>query len=127
MWSAKPAIQPLSNQTLTYLHTTYGSRLHPIHGFVRDHKGLDFTADVGTPIYASGDGRVAKAHYSQSFGNVIYLDHTFGYETRYAHLSKFNVKEGQRVKRGVLSEVPVFLKVLTCITKFYSRASTSIR
>jgi murein DD-endopeptidase MepM/ murein hydrolase activator NlpD len=102
MWSAKPAIQPLSNETLTYLHTTYGSRLHPIHGFVRDHKGLDMTADVGTPVYATGDGRVERANYSESFGNVIYLDHMYGYETRYAHLSKFNVTGGQRVKRGDL-------------------------
>ncbi len=102
MWSAKPAIQPLSNQQLTYLHTTYGSRFHQILGYVREHKGLDLTADVGTPVYAAGDGRVEKAYYSQSYGNVIYLDHVYGYETRYAHLSKFNVKQGQRVKRGDL-------------------------
>jgi murein DD-endopeptidase MepM/ murein hydrolase activator NlpD len=102
MWAAKPAIQPLSNEQLTYLHTTYGSRFHQILGYIRSHKGLDFTADVGTPIYATGDGRVAKAYYSASYGNVIYLDHTYGYETRYAHLSKFNAKEGQRVKRGDL-------------------------
>jgi murein DD-endopeptidase MepM/ murein hydrolase activator NlpD len=102
MWSAKPAIQPLSNETLTYLHTTYGSRFHQILGYVREHKGLDLTADVGTPVYATGDGRVERAQYSQSFGNVIYLDHMYGYETRYAHLSKFNVTHGQRVKRGDL-------------------------
>jgi murein DD-endopeptidase MepM/ murein hydrolase activator NlpD len=102
MWSAKPAIQPLSNETLTYLHTTYGSRFHQILGYVREHKGLDLTADVGTPVYATGDGRVVRADYSQSFGNVIYLNHMYGYETRYAHLSKFNVSNGQRVKRGDL-------------------------
>ena len=102
MWSSKPAIQPLRNEDLTYLHTTYGSRFHQILGYVRDHKGLDFTADTGTPVYATGDGRVERASYSQSFGNVVYLDHQYGYETRYAHLSKFNVKAGQRVKRGDL-------------------------
>ncbi len=102
MWSSKPAIQPLRNEDLTYLHTTYGSRFHQILGFVRDHKGLDFTADTGTPVYATGDGVVERANWSTSFGNVIYLNHYYGYETRYAHLSKFNVQGGQRVKRGDL-------------------------
>lgn len=102
MWASKPAIQPLRNEDLTYLHTTYGSRMHPVHGYVRDHKGLDFTADTGTPVYATGDGRVDRADYSQTFGNVVYLNHRYGYETRYAHLSKFNVRNGQQVKRGDL-------------------------
>jgi hypothetical protein len=100
IWASKPAIQPLSNKDLTYLHTTYGSRMHPILGFIRNHKGLDFSADVGTPVYATGDGKVKNAYYSESLGNVIFLDHFYGYETRYAHLSKFNVKTGQQVKRG---------------------------
>lgn len=100
MWAARPAIQPVSNKTLTHLHSTFGERLHPLLGYVRDHKGLDFTADVGTPVYATGDGVVKIAYFSGSFGNVIFLDHSFGYETRYAHLSKFNVKRGQKIKRG---------------------------
>jgi hypothetical protein len=100
MWAARPAIQPISNKTLTHLHATFGERLHPLLGYVRDHKGLDFTADIGTPVYATGDGVVKIAYFSGSFGNVIFVDHNFGYETRYAHLSKFNVKRGQRIKRG---------------------------
>jgi murein DD-endopeptidase MepM/ murein hydrolase activator NlpD len=100
MWAAKPAIQPLSNEDLTYLHIKYGPRMHPILGFVREHKGLDFSADIGTPVYATGDGKIKNAYYSESLGNVIFLDHVFGYETRYAHLSKFNVIIGQEVKRG---------------------------
>ena len=100
MWAARPAIQPVSNKTLTHLHSTFGERLHPLLGYVRDHKGLDFTADIGTPVYATGDGLVKIAYFSGSFGNVIFLDHSFGYETRYAHLSKFNVKRGQKIKRG---------------------------
>ncbi len=100
MWAARPAIQPISNKTLTHLHSTFGERLHPLLGYVRDHKGLDFTADVGTPVYATGDGVVKSAYLSVTFGNVIFLDHSFGYETRYAHLSKFNVKRGQKIKRG---------------------------
>lgn len=100
MWAAKPAIQPLSNEDLTYLHIKYGPRMHPILGFVREHKGLDFTADIGTPVYATGDGKVKNAYYSESLGNVIFIDHVYGYETRYAHLSKFNVQNTQLVKRG---------------------------
>lgn len=100
MWAARPAIQPISNKTLTHLHTTFGERRHPVLGYVRDHKGLDFTADVGTPVYATGDGVVETAYFSESFGNVIFIDHNFGYQTRYAHLSRFNVRKGQKIKRG---------------------------
>jgi murein DD-endopeptidase MepM/ murein hydrolase activator NlpD len=100
MWATRPAIQPISNKTLTRLHATYGERFHPLLGYVRDHKGLDFAADIGTPIYATGDGVVKAAYFSGSFGNVIFLDHGYGYETRYAHLSQFRVKKGDRVNRG---------------------------
>ena len=100
MWASKPAIQPLSNKELTFLHTSYGSRVHPILGYVRGHKGLDFSADSGTPVYATGNGIVKTAYTSTSFGNVIFIDHEYGYETRYAHLSRFNIRTGQRVKRG---------------------------
>lgn len=100
MWAARPAIQPISNKSLTHLHSTFGERLHPVLGYVRDHKGLDFTAEIGTPVYATGDGVVKNAHFSLTFGNVIFIDHGYGYETRYAHLSKFNAKTGQQVKRG---------------------------
>jgi murein DD-endopeptidase MepM/ murein hydrolase activator NlpD len=100
MWASRPAIQPISNIDLTKLHTTYGARFHPLLGYVREHKGLDFSADVGTPVYATGDGEVKSAYFSGSFGNVIYLNHNFGYETRYAHLSRFNVITGQKVRRG---------------------------
>jgi murein DD-endopeptidase MepM/ murein hydrolase activator NlpD len=77
MWAAKPAIQPLSNEHLTYLHTKYGPRMHPILGFIREHKGLDFSADIGTPVYATGDGKVKNAYYSESLGNVIFIDHLY--------------------------------------------------
>jgi murein DD-endopeptidase MepM/ murein hydrolase activator NlpD len=100
IWASKPAIQPLSNWDLTYLHTTYGSRLHPILNYFREHKGLDFSADTGTPVYATGDGKVKNVYLSESLGKVIFIDHLYGYETRYAHLSKFNVIIGQSVKRG---------------------------
>src|SRR5690606_20907640 len=66
----------------------------------RDHKGLDFTAKKGTPVYATGDGVVSRSDYSTTYGQVIYLDHDFGYETRYAHLTHFIVYKGDSVKRG---------------------------
>lgn len=100
MWASRPAIQPISNEDLTYLHTTYGMRQHPILGYWRPHKGLDFTAPKGSPIYATGDGVVDEAHYSDSFGNVVYIDHNFGFETRYAHMTEFIVRKGEHVKRG---------------------------
>ncbi len=99
-WAARPAIQPIDNRQLDRLYLTYGPRFHPIHQVWRPHKGLDFVATPGTPVYATGDGKIGVAHYSSTFGNVIYLEHGYGYETRYAHLSKFNVVPGQRVKRG---------------------------
>lgn len=100
MWASRPAIQPIDNRQLDRLHLTYGPRFHPIHKRMMDHNGLDFTAPKGTPIYATGDGRVNMAYFSVSYGNVVYVDHGYGFETRYAHLSKFAVKQGQVVKRG---------------------------
>jgi murein DD-endopeptidase MepM/ murein hydrolase activator NlpD len=102
MWASRPAIQPIDNKNLMRLHTSYGLRFHPLLGYVRPHKGLDFTAAKGTPVYATGNGRVSSAYYSDSFGNVIYLDHGFDFETRYAHLSKYVVEAGQYVTRGQL-------------------------
>lgn len=99
-WASKPAIQPISNKQLDKLHMTYGARLHPIFHRVMDHKGLDFAASTGTPVYSTGDGKVAMAYFSGSYGNVIYIDHGHDYETRYAHLSRFAIKPGAEVKRG---------------------------
>lgn len=100
MWATRPAIQPISNKQLDRLHMTYGARLHPIFHVYMDHKGLDFAASQGTPVYATGDGRITMAYFSGSYGNVIYLDHGHHYETRYAHLSGFAIKAGEKVKRG---------------------------
>lgn len=99
MWAARPAIQPINNKDLTQLHTIFGLRMHPILGYVRPHNGLDFTAPMGSPVYATGDGVVMYTGFS-TYGNVIYLDHGFGFETRYAHLTKYIVEPGQFVKRG---------------------------
>ena len=99
-WAARPAIQPINNTQLDRLHLTFGLRMHPIFKVFTDHKGLDFAASLGTPIYATGDGTVSNAYLSGSYGNVIYLNHGHDYETRYAHLSKFAVGVGDLVKRG---------------------------
>ncbi len=100
MWASRPAIQPIDNKQLTRLHTIFGLRLHPKYGDVRPHNGLDFTAPTGTPVYASGDGKVHMAYFSTSYGNVIYINHGFQFETRYAHLNRYIVKNGEEIKRG---------------------------
>jgi murein DD-endopeptidase MepM/ murein hydrolase activator NlpD len=100
MWASRPAIQPVSNKDLKHLHTIFGLRMHPLLGFVRPHNGLDFTAPIGSPIYATGDGRVSLAQRSTSFGNVVYINHGYQFETRYAHMTHYIVKAGQSVKRG---------------------------
>ncbi|HEY9046855.1 MAG TPA: M23 family metallopeptidase [Ohtaekwangia sp.] len=99
-WASRPAIQPISNKELSRLHMTYGTRFHPIFHKYMAHNGLDFAAPKGTPVYATGDGKVIKAYFSGSYGNVVYVDHHYNFETRYAHLSAFAVKEGETVKRG---------------------------
>ena len=100
MLAAIPAIQPIQNKDLTRVASGYGMRMHPILKYRKMHNGMDFTANTGTEIYATGDGVVVKAGRATGFGNVVYIDHGFGYETRYAHMNKFNTKKGRKVKRG---------------------------
>jgi murein DD-endopeptidase MepM/ murein hydrolase activator NlpD len=101
--SSIPAIQPVSKQDLTRMASGYGWRLDPFTKARKFHKGMDFTSPRGTPIYATGDGRVIRRDNSASgYGKHVRIDHGFGYVTLYAHLSKYNVKRGQRVKRGDL-------------------------
>jgi murein DD-endopeptidase MepM/ murein hydrolase activator NlpD len=99
-WASTPAMQPIRNKDLVRLNTTFGMRLHPLLGYWREHRGLDLTAPSGAPVYATGDAYVQTAHYSDTYGYVIYLRHGFGYETRYAHLTKYIVRQGDRVQRG---------------------------
>lgn len=96
-----PAIQPLSNKDLRRTASGYGWRTDPIYKTRRFHEGLDFSAPTGTEIYATGDGVVTIVQASTiGYGRHIKVDHGFGYLTVYAHLDKFNVKQGQKVKRG---------------------------
>ncbi|HCD22435.1 M23 family metallopeptidase [Flavobacteriaceae bacterium] len=98
-----PAIQPLSNEKMTRIASGYGYRSDPFSKTRKMHWGMDFTAPKGTPIYAPGDGKVVRAdNRSSGYGNHIRIAHGFGYETLYGHLNKYNVRVGQRVKRGDL-------------------------
>ncbi len=97
-----PAIQPVKLQEVTRVSSGFGMRMHPMLKTWRMHNGIDFTAPRGTPIYASGNGKVVRANRSSSFGNVVYLEHGYGYKTVYAHMQKIKVRKGQKVKRGDL-------------------------
>jgi murein DD-endopeptidase MepM/ murein hydrolase activator NlpD len=97
-----PAIQPISEKSMKQMASGYGYRRDPIYGTSRFHEGLDFACDIGTSVYATADGRVMSAGWESGYGNLIEIDHGYGYVTRYAHLSKYDVKPGQMVKRGDL-------------------------
>jgi hypothetical protein len=99
--AATPAIQPVGNRELTRLASGYGMRIHPIYKVKMMHFGVDFTAPRHTPIYATGDGVVEKTIKNfGGYGWQVIINHGFGYKTRYAHMQDFNVKKGDRVKRG---------------------------
>ena len=97
-----PSIQPVSNRDLTRIASGFGLRMHPIYKIIKMHKGMDFTAPVGTEIYATGDGIVEKVGWVGGYGRTIMINHGFGYKTRYAHCSKYKCRKGQKVKRGDL-------------------------
>ncbi len=98
---ATPAIMPISNKDLKRTASGWGFRIHPIYKTRKFHYGMDFTASTGTDVYATGDGTVSKITQNKTgYGNRIEIDHGFGYKTLYAHLNDFNVKLGQKVKRG---------------------------
>jgi murein DD-endopeptidase MepM/ murein hydrolase activator NlpD len=99
--AAIPAIQPISNKELTRLASGFGMRIHPIYKVLKMHFGIDFTAPRGTPIYATGDGVIENVvREFGGYGRQIVINHGFGYKTLYAHMDQFNIKEGDRVKRG---------------------------
>lgn len=101
MLASIPAIQPVANEDLTRTASGFGWRIHPIHKINKFHAGMDFTAKVGTPVYATGDGTVVFAEYATNgYGMHVIVDHGYDYQTLYAHLSKITVKKGQKLKRG---------------------------
>ena len=101
MLSSIPAIQPLSNKDLSRMASGFGYRIDPIYKTRKFHAGMDFSAKTGTPIYATGDGKVFKVSKSKrGYGNHVIIDHGYGYKTLYAHMSKTAVKRNQKVSRG---------------------------
>ncbi len=101
-----PAIQPVANKDLNSTASGYGFRIDPIYRVPRFHSGMDFSAKIGTDIYATGNGVVTYAAWKQGYGNCLVIDHGFGYETLYGHLNKYKVRVGQKVTRGqVIGEV----------------------
>jgi murein DD-endopeptidase MepM/ murein hydrolase activator NlpD len=98
---AIPAIQPVRNENLKRMASGFGYRIDPFTKVRKMHNGMDFTANTGSPVYATGDGVVQRADNTASgFGNHVVIRHGFGYESLYAHLSKYNCRAGQHVKRG---------------------------
>jgi len=98
---AIPAIQPIARKDLILVSSFFGKRFDPFFHEEADHCGLDFVAPVGTEVYATGEGIVTLLNFSRTgYGNELVINHSFGYSTRYGHLEKFFVAEGELVKRG---------------------------
>ena len=96
-----PAIIPISTKDLTRIASGFGLRIHPIYKISKFHAGMDFTAPLGSEIYASGDGTVESVNSGKrGMGNYIVINHGFGYSSVYAHLDSFAVRAGQKVHRG---------------------------
>jgi murein DD-endopeptidase MepM/ murein hydrolase activator NlpD len=94
--SATPSIWPIHG----WLSAGFGRRPDPFTGEVDFHPGLDISAEKGTPVQATADGTIELAAPSGDYGNLVVIDHGFGLVTRYGHLSRFAVWQGQTVKRG---------------------------
>ncbi|MCL5029142.1 MAG: M23 family metallopeptidase [Bacteroidetes bacterium] len=96
LYSAIPAIKPCNG----IITDGFGMRFHPILHIKRMHEGIDFNVQSGSPVFATGDGTIDFVGNKEGFGLVVEIDHNFGYQTIYAHLSRAIVHEGQKVKRG---------------------------
>lgn len=98
-----PAIMPINNKFLRHAPSGFGWRTHPIYKSSEFHPGMDFASPEGTPIYATGDGVVERAdNTAQGYGNHVVLNHGYGYQTLYGHMSKIATTIGKKVKRGEL-------------------------
>ena len=99
--SSIPTIQPISNSDLKRMASGFGWRTDPFTKKRKRHWGMDFSAERGSPIYATGDGKISRAdNRAAGFGNHVRIDHGFGYVSIYAHMDKIAVRKGNRVKRG---------------------------
>lgn len=98
-----PAIFPLKETEVKYISSFFGYRPDPIYKISKFHSGMDFSASMGTEVYATGDGVVLDVEHNEwGYGNMVIIDHGYGYKTRYAHLKKAAVRKRQKVKRGQL-------------------------
>lgn len=97
-----PAIQPVPNKDLKRTASGYGRRIDPIYKTIRFHKGMDFSAPIGTDIFATADGVITSIGWKQGYGNCIIIDHGYEYTTLYAHIHKFKkgLRRGSKVSRG---------------------------
>ena len=102
VWLASmPSIQPISNKNLTRIGSGFGYRIDPVYKDRRAHKGIDFASPLGTPIYATGNGKVVDAGFSTGgHGNRVVINHGFGYQTLYGHMYRIKARVGDEVKRG---------------------------
>lgn len=103
MATSIPAIWPIDKHDLRNSIGAYGGRFHPIYKRYIKHEGIDMPATIGNPVYATANGVVKSTdigYRTRGYGKQILIDHGFGYRTRYAHLSKIDVKPGQTVTRG---------------------------
>lgn len=101
MIASIPAIIPISlKNPRNRISSAYGNRMHPFYKKIKFHAGMDFAAAVGTPIHATGNGKVIAIGNERGYGKCVIIDHGFSYKTLYGHLDRYNVKIGQKVKRG---------------------------
>jgi len=100
MLASIPAILPIAIKDFKRVSSAYGYRIHPIYKQKLPHLGMDFTGKINTPVYSTGNGKVIKVDKKRGYGKRIIVDHGYGYKTVYAHLNGYNVKRGQKVKRG---------------------------
>jgi murein DD-endopeptidase MepM/ murein hydrolase activator NlpD len=101
MLASIPAIQPVANEKLKRVASGFNYRIHPIYKVRHFHTGIDFTAPRGTEIYATGDGKVHEVIMKKrGYGYHVIINHGYGYKTLYAHMSKFKVRKGEKIKRG---------------------------
>ena len=101
MLASIPAIMPMRVKDIKYISSFFGYRPDPIDNVVKFHSGIDFSANEGVSVYASGNGKVVEVETTRwGYGKMITIDHGYGYKTRYAHLKNFAVRKGQKVTRG---------------------------
>lgn len=103
MLACIPAIFPLKEVEIKYISSYFGHRPDPIYKITKFHSGIDFSAQMGTEAYVTGNGVVEDVEHNEwGYGTMVVINHGFGYKTRYAHLQKAAVRKGQKVKRGQL-------------------------